>query len=316
MTAMSIRVTAMVTPKLAGQMRKLLRASSHAFTANGCHDASCSICANCLNALPHSDDIRFFLEFLAYHFYWEALLVFAIGGFTDFFDGFVARRMNQQTALGAYLRSGGGQAAGDHLFHHARVDRRHTRLAHGDCRCARYLDRPGLRNYLCLGRRTAAGEAKSASANGARRLQLLTLAVALLMLHDPQTASVLGCSTCLSQRARLRRWYRGFNIFIAAWSGCKIGPRRSLPQVDTAIYKLVIKSSLLHCSNRLAPVGSLATGDCRHKADPQTGDFKGITKLVDLIHYFSFMQARSSVGERFLDTEEVGSSILPVPTIF
>ena len=26
-------------------------------------------------------------------------------------------------------------------------------------------------------------------------------------------------------------------------------------------------------------------------------------------------QARSSVGERFLDTEEVGSSILPVPTI-
>ena len=29
-----------------------------------------------------------------------------------------------------------------------------------------------------------------------------------------------------------------------------------------------------------------------------------------------FFQARSSVGERFLDTEEVGSSILPVPTIF
>lgn len=28
-----------------------------------------------------------------------------------------------------------------------------------------------------------------------------------------------------------------------------------------------------------------------------------------------FVQARSSVGERFLDTEEVGSSILPVPTI-
>ena len=28
------------------------------------------------------------------------------------------------------------------------------------------------------------------------------------------------------------------------------------------------------------------------------------------------LQARSSVGERFVDTEEVGSSILPVPTIF
>lgn len=51
-------------------------------------------------------------------------------------------------------------------------------------------------------------------------------------------------------------------------------------------------------------------------AGPQTGDFKGIAKLVELIHYFSFTQARSSVGERFLDTEEVGSSILPVPTIF
>jgi cardiolipin synthase len=29
--------------------------------------------------------------------------VFAIGGFTDFFDGLLARRLNQQTALGAYL---------------------------------------------------------------------------------------------------------------------------------------------------------------------------------------------------------------------
>ena len=30
---------------------------------------------------------------------------------------------------------------------------------------------------------------------------------------------------------------------------------------------------------------------------------------------FQVPKARSSVGERFLDTEEVGSSILPVPTI-
>ncbi len=47
--------------------------------------------------------IPIFLEFLAYHFYWEALVVFAIGGLTDFLDGFTARWMNQQTALGAYL---------------------------------------------------------------------------------------------------------------------------------------------------------------------------------------------------------------------
>jgi cardiolipin synthase len=47
--------------------------------------------------------IPFFLEFLAYHRYWEALIVFAIGGLTDFLDGQTARWMNQQTALGAYL---------------------------------------------------------------------------------------------------------------------------------------------------------------------------------------------------------------------
>jgi cardiolipin synthase len=58
--------------------------------------------ANCLT-LFRILTIPIFLEFLAYHAYWEALVVFAIGGFTDFFDGFVARRMNQQTALGAYL---------------------------------------------------------------------------------------------------------------------------------------------------------------------------------------------------------------------
>jgi cardiolipin synthase len=47
--------------------------------------------------------IPIFLEFLAYHLFWEALVVFAVGGVTDFLDGFFARRMKQQTALGAYL---------------------------------------------------------------------------------------------------------------------------------------------------------------------------------------------------------------------
>jgi cardiolipin synthase len=47
--------------------------------------------------------IPFFIVFLAYHRYLEALIIFAIGGFTDFLDGLAARRMNQQTALGAYL---------------------------------------------------------------------------------------------------------------------------------------------------------------------------------------------------------------------
>ncbi|MGE5219650.1 MAG: CDP-alcohol phosphatidyltransferase family protein [Chloroflexota bacterium] len=57
---------------------------------------------NCLT-LIRILTIPIFLEFLAYHFYWEALVVFALGGLTDFLDGFAARWMNQQTALGAYL---------------------------------------------------------------------------------------------------------------------------------------------------------------------------------------------------------------------
>jgi cardiolipin synthase len=47
--------------------------------------------------------IPFFLIALAYHRYWEALLIFGLGGITDFLDGFVARCMRQETRLGAYL---------------------------------------------------------------------------------------------------------------------------------------------------------------------------------------------------------------------
>src|SRR6266508_4492790 len=47
--------------------------------------------------------IPIFLEFLAYHLYGESLAVFILGGFTDFLDGLIARKMKQQTALGAYL---------------------------------------------------------------------------------------------------------------------------------------------------------------------------------------------------------------------
>ncbi len=47
--------------------------------------------------------IPFFLVYLAYHRYWEALIIFIIGGVTDFLDGLAARLMRQETALGAYL---------------------------------------------------------------------------------------------------------------------------------------------------------------------------------------------------------------------
>ena len=47
--------------------------------------------------------IPFFLVYLSYHRYLEALIIFVIGGVTDFLDGLAARLMKQQTALGAYL---------------------------------------------------------------------------------------------------------------------------------------------------------------------------------------------------------------------
>ena len=47
--------------------------------------------------------IPFFLIALAYQLYWEALLIFALGGITDFLDGLAARWMGQETRLGAYL---------------------------------------------------------------------------------------------------------------------------------------------------------------------------------------------------------------------
>ena len=47
--------------------------------------------------------IPFFLVLLSAQLYWESFIVFIIGGLTDFLDGLVARLMNQQTAIGAYL---------------------------------------------------------------------------------------------------------------------------------------------------------------------------------------------------------------------
>jgi len=47
--------------------------------------------------------IPFFLVYLAYHRYLEALIIFIFGGVTDFLDGLLARWTNQQTPLGAFL---------------------------------------------------------------------------------------------------------------------------------------------------------------------------------------------------------------------
>jgi cardiolipin synthase len=57
---------------------------------------------NCLT-LVRILTIPFFLICLSYHRYGAALIIFVIGGVTDYLDGLLARWMNQQTALGAYL---------------------------------------------------------------------------------------------------------------------------------------------------------------------------------------------------------------------
>jgi cardiolipin synthase len=47
--------------------------------------------------------IPFFLGYLAYHRYTEALIIFMFGAVTDLLDGLAARWLHQETRLGAYL---------------------------------------------------------------------------------------------------------------------------------------------------------------------------------------------------------------------
>jgi cardiolipin synthase len=47
--------------------------------------------------------IPFFLAFLAYRRYTEALILFSVGALTDLLDGLAARWLRQETHIGAYL---------------------------------------------------------------------------------------------------------------------------------------------------------------------------------------------------------------------
>jgi cardiolipin synthase len=143
--------------------------------------------ANCLT-LFRILTIPIFVEFLAYRFYWAALLVFAIGGFTDFLDGFVARRMNQQTALGAYLDPVAdkllvitsyimlGSIGGIAVWLAVIVVARDILIILGY----------GI-IYLLVEERLQVKP--SVIGKSSTMLQLLTLAIALLMLHDPRLLS-------------------------------------------------------------------------------------------------------------------------------
>jgi len=143
--------------------------------------------ANCLT-LFRILTIPIFLEFLAYHFYWEALLVFAIGGLTDFLDGFVARRMNQQTALGAYLDPVAdkllvmtsfvmlGLIGGIPVWLTVIVVVRDILIVLGYGIIYFLVEEPLQVKPSLIGKWSTT-------------LQLLTLAIALLMLHDPRLLS-------------------------------------------------------------------------------------------------------------------------------
>jgi cardiolipin synthase (CMP-forming) len=170
--------------------------------------------ANCLT-LFRIVTIPIFLELLVYHFYWEALLVFAIGGFTDFFDGLVARRMNQQTALGAYLDPVAdkllvvtsfimlGLIGGLPVWLTVLVVARDILIVIGY----------GL-IYVLVEERLQVRPSRIGK--WSTTLQLLTLAVALLTLHDPRLLSplVLDCFVASSALATvasgLQYLYRGF----------------------------------------------------------------------------------------------------------
>jgi cardiolipin synthase len=132
--------------------------------------------------------IPIFLEFLAYHFYWEALVVFAIGGLTDFLDGFAARRMNQQTALGAYLDPVAdkllvitsfimlGVIEGIPMWLAVVVVVRDVLIVIGYAII-----------YVLVDERLQVSPTRIGK--WSTTLQLLTLAVALVMLHDPKLLS-------------------------------------------------------------------------------------------------------------------------------
>lgn len=55
--------------------------------------------------------IPFFAWFIVQDHFFEAFIVFAIGAFTDFLDGFIARKFNKITPLGQFL-----DPAADKLF--------------------------------------------------------------------------------------------------------------------------------------------------------------------------------------------------------
>jgi cardiolipin synthase (CMP-forming) len=158
--------------------------------------------------------IPVFLGFLSYHYFWEALVVFALGGLTDFLDGLAARWMKQQTALGAYL-----DPVADKLL----VISSYVMLGFiGDIPLWLVIVIVGRDVLILIGyaliyflleerlevKPTRVGKWSTT-------FQLLTLAVALLMLHDPRLLSptvldvFVGVTTVVTIVSGCQYLYRG-----------------------------------------------------------------------------------------------------------
>jgi cardiolipin synthase len=159
--------------------------------------------------------IPFFIIALAYHRYWEALLIFGIGGLTDFLDGFAARCMKQETRLGAYL-----DPVADKLL----VFFSYVMLGYINAIPPWLAVLVVMRDvFILLGfaviyylteqrieaRPTAVGKASTL-------LQLLTLAVALAALHQPALVpkiaygSLIWVTAATTMLSGMQYLYRGF----------------------------------------------------------------------------------------------------------
>jgi cardiolipin synthase len=159
--------------------------------------------------------IPFFLGYLAYHRYTEALIVFTFGAVTDLLDGLAARWLNQETRLGAYLDPVAdkllvfssyvmlGAIEAIPMWLVVIVVMRDVFILLG---CAIIFYQIGEKFAL---RPTLIGK-------GSTMLQLATLAAALILLHDPTLLPALVLNALIAATAAatmlsgVQYLYRGF----------------------------------------------------------------------------------------------------------
>jgi len=159
--------------------------------------------------------IPFFIAYLAYHRYSEALVIFIFGAVTDFLDGLAARWLHQETRLGAYL-----DPVADKLL----VFSSYVMLGSIEAIPMWLVVIVVMRDiFILLGfgiifyqieekfvaRPTLIGK-------GSTMLQLATLAAALTSLHDPTLLPALTLDTLIATTAAatmlsgIQYLYRGF----------------------------------------------------------------------------------------------------------